>query len=696
MKFLKLYILLSVCFCVQFVFADNKTDSLYKLLNQKIADTIRINVYNELCWPVYSYSNIDSSIKYGEKAVALSTKIKDTIKMVIAYRRLGIAYINSANHVKALEYEQKSFDLAKAVNFKKGMSSALNNLSVIYLNISDFKKAIDYSIQSQTIQEQLRDSTNLFNSYYNTALLFKSINDYASARTYYNKALKISIMQKKLSDRAFACSGIANILKKEKKFDSAYHYFNVSEQWFLKENNLQGLSEVYINLGSLYTEDQRIPGKSNYYRALGFYRKALTLNKAYNNKITEANITGNLAIIYNNMDMKDSAIYYATRAIHLAQEANDRAEIVSSSRLLSDLYDRAGNYSQSIKYLKMHLDMKDSVYNYEKQKEIEQKQLRFEFERKAIADSLKIADEKKLTMAKLKQEQTIRYSLIFFALILLVFSYVMFNRFKIIKSQKLIIEKQKHIVDEKQKEILDSIQYAKLIQDAILENQVIMKSVISESAIFFKPKDIVSGDFYWAHKKNDFFYMAVCDCTGHGVPGAFMSLLSIGFLNEAINEEDIEKPNEIFNYVRKRLIQSINKESQKDGFDGILLCINRKTRKITYAASNNKPVLICNAQYLEFKADKMPVGQGETMQAFTLYELPAKTGDVLYLYTDGYADQFGGPKGKKFKYKPLNELLTTVSSLPFHEQEKRLKENFDNWKGNLEQVDDVCIIGMKI
>jgi serine phosphatase RsbU (regulator of sigma subunit) len=178
-----------------------------------------------------------------------------------------------------------------------------------------------------------------------------------------------------------------------------------------------------------------------------------------------------------------------------------------------------------------------------------------------------------------------------------------------------------------------------------------------------------------------------------------MSLLNIGFLSEAINEKGIEQPNEVLNYVRERLTASISKDGQKDGFDGILVCFSKD--KITYAAANNSPVLVrkktdTEPEFIELKSDRMPVGVGERKEPFNLYTIDYQKGDMLYLYTDGYADQFGGPKGKKFKYKPLNEMLVANTHLSLPEQHNLLKSTFDNWKGDLEQVDDVCVIGVRV
>ena len=262
------------------------------------------------------------------------------------------------------------------------------------------------------------------------------------------------------------------------------------------------------------------------------------------------------------------------------------------------------------------------------------------------------------------------------------------------------ISKQKELIEEKQKEIVDSINYAKRIQLTLLAHDEFLKKNLYDYFSYFNPKDIVSGDFYWATSTgsglNKKFYLAVCDSTGHGVPGAFMSLLNIGFLNEAINEKGISQPNEIFNYVRKKLTETISKEGQKDGFDGILLCFESDKKRITYAAANNPPVLIHNQSMIECGADRMPVGVGEKHDEFTLYTLEYSFGDMLYLYTDGYPDQFGGPKGKKFKYKALNQLLIELSVLPSDVQAEQIKNVFNSWKGNLEQVDDVCVFGIKL
>lgn len=271
---------------------------------------------------------------------------------------------------------------------------------------------------------------------------------------------------------------------------------------------------------------------------------------------------------------------------------------------------------------------------------------------------------------------------------------------KVIERTAEVVQ-QKDIIEHKQKEILDSIQYAKRIQQTILAHDDFLKKYLPEHFVLFKPKDIVSGDFYWATKPVFFpkgkeqFYLAVCDSTGHGVPGAFMSLLNIAFLNEAINEKKITAPHEVFNHVRKRLISSVSKDGAQDGMDGILLCLDLAHRSVIYSAAHNRPILIRNGEIVEHPADKMPIGMGVRSDTFTVHTIQVQPGDSLYLYTDGYADQFGGAKGKKFKYKNLNDLLLSNCQRSPNEQREILDRTFEEWKGELEQIDDVCLIGLR-
>ena len=234
-----------------------------------------------------------------------------------------------------------------------------------------------------------------------------------------------------------------------------------------------------------------------------------------------------------------------------------------------------------------------------------------------------------------------------------------------------------------------------------------METATKNFFILYKPKDIVSGDFYYAqaHKptgsKNELFFICTADCTGHGVPGALMSMVGISRLNESILEKNLKHPNEILDNVRKGIIDSLNpegsEEESKDGMDCVLCVYDFENNKLEFAAANNPLWLVRDGQVTEYKPDKMPVGKyHDELKPFTLQSIDLKKGDTIYTFTDGFADQFGGPKGKNFKYNQLQDMLLSTSHLPLEEQKELLNKKFEDWKGPLEQVDDVCVIGIRI
>jgi serine phosphatase RsbU (regulator of sigma subunit) len=247
----------------------------------------------------------------------------------------------------------------------------------------------------------------------------------------------------------------------------------------------------------------------------------------------------------------------------------------------------------------------------------------------------------------------------------------------------------------KNKEITDSIYYAQKIQQSLLAPQELVDKHLPQNFIFFKPKDIVSGDFYWAREYNDDFYLAVCDCTGHGVPGAFMSLLITSFLNEALSEKCITSPDKILEFIRARIIENTSKNGSQDGMDGVVIRFH-KGGEITYASGNSFQTQVQNSSLHKLPKDKMPVGISYKMDPYTLQAIEAVKGDMLYFYSDGFADLFGGNRGKKFTNKQLNDTFLKIASLELSEQKDILERIFVDWKGDLEQIDDVCIIGIRI
>jgi serine phosphatase RsbU (regulator of sigma subunit) len=308
-----------------------------------------------------------------------------------------------------------------------------------------------------------------------------------------------------------------------------------------------------------------------------------------------------------------------------------------------------------------------------------------------------------------------KQAIVYFVLVILVFLILVFfvirsnylrkqtnktllQQKEIIESQKTEVEAQKHLVEEKQKEIIDSISYAKRLQEAILPPQAFINKHISNNFILYKPKDLVAGDFYWAESIGDLFFIAAADSTGHGVPGAMVSVVCSNALNRTVKEFGLTETGKILDKTRELVVETFEKSISdvKDGMDISLLCIDAKNKKITWSGANNALWYIQDNKLITIKPDKQPIGKTEKPSPFTTHEIEYKNSTTFYLFTDGFADQFGGEKGKKFKYKQLEELLLSNNNLALSEQSNLLNQKFESWKGNLEQVDDVCVIGVKI
>ncbi len=278
-------------------------------------------------------------------------------------------------------------------------------------------------------------------------------------------------------------------------------------------------------------------------------------------------------------------------------------------------------------------------------------------------------------------------TLCIFGLVLIV--YLVTHFFETIKQRAL------HKLSEKNKEITDSIYYARRIQRSLLAPSDLVNEHLPENFVIYKPKDIVSGDFYWAREHDGKFYFAVCDCTGHGVPGAFMSVLITNFLTEAISEKDILRPDEILNFVRRRVIENTASNASQDGMDGVIVCLDSVAGKLSYASANAHSRLVRDGKLTKLNRDKFSVSMSHNMSSFTLNELPLVEGDMLYFYTDGFPDLFGGPKGKKFTTKRMDAKLLEISHKRAFEQQMELEDTYRNWKGDLEQMDDICVVGFR-
>ena len=361
------------------------------------------------------------------------------------------------------------------------------------------------------------------------------------------------------------------------------------------------------------------------------------------------------------------------------------------------VYSQINEHEKALSFFEKYHQLKDSVDKTSAKEGL----MKYEFQAKRQIDSLAYLNEIKLQQAEakakdeeIKAQRRLEFGMLVIIFLIVGFLYFVFKQLKTTKAQKVVIE-------HKQKEISDSINYAKRIQDAMMTSSINIKEIINEYFIFFKPKDVVSGDFYWVHQnqEGDIFF-TVADCTGHGVPGAFMSMIGTSLLNEIIVEKKISNTDEILFLLRSQIIKALNQndvESQKDGMDISLCRLNIKKREIQFSGALNPMLYVSGDKLTMIKGDPQPIGySGGINKAFTVNNLKLKKDDMIYIFSDGFQDQFGGPKGKKYRSLRFRNLLKKISLEHVDKQKIALENEFNTWKGDQEQIDDVCIMGVRI
>lgn len=272
---------------------------------------------------------------------------------------------------------------------------------------------------------------------------------------------------------------------------------------------------------------------------------------------------------------------------------------------------------------------------------------------------------------------------------------------RLISTMRELTQRNEQLL-EQQKELEDSISYAERIQSAIMPPKAMIKSSLPKSFILYLPRDIVSGDFYFIEELGDEVIFAAVDCTGHGIPGALMSVVGFNYLHQAVVEHNLTKPSEILQFldvgVNERLRQTDGQSGVNDGMDLALCSLNRKTNVLQFAGAFNPLYYVSDGELHQIKGDKFPIGvnPGGLPDDYNNHVVQLKEGDCVYLFSDGYADQFGGPKGKKFMYRQLREKLLEVNKLPMPHQKEMLLNTFNKWMGKEDQIDDVLLMGIRV
>ncbi len=683
-------------FSFQFVFAGSKLDSLLSLLKTAKEDSNKVYLLNDASRQYIDIGKYPQAMKYADDAEKLAKKINFKKGRANAFNNKGKVLWSQGNYPEALKNHRQALAIREEIGDKKGIAFSYGNIGNNYQSQGNYSEAISNYLKALKIFEELSDKRFIAGTLSNIGLIYWSQENFSEALNYYNRSLQL---RQEIDDKggiAISRNNIGLIFYDQHNYSEALKNHLQSLKIREELGDKKGILDSYNNIGLIYYQQKK------YSEALANYFHALSIGQEIGDQNGIATSHINIGDVFTAEKKTQIAKDHLNKALQIAKEIGSKERIKECYSALAYADSTEKNFLEAYVDYKKYMDYRDSLVNEENTKKMVQAQMNYEFDKKQAEE--KAEQDKKDSIAEKERERqlTIRNFFIVASVLMLLLVFFVYNSYRqkqkanlIITQQKEEVEKQKEIIQEKNKGITDSINYAQRIQKALLASDNLLQKYFYEYFIFFKPKDIVSGDFYWATEKDEKLYLAVCDSTGHGVPGAFMSLLNISFLNEAISEKGIEHPNEIFNHVRQRLIATISSDGAKDGMDGVLICFDKSKKEISYASANNSP-LIVNETLQELPSDNMPVGAGEKMNSFSLQTISLQETNIFYLYTDGFADQFGGPKGKKFKYNRLNEKLSALNYLPLEKQKEELEKTFNEWKGSLEQVDDVLVVGIKI
>jgi serine phosphatase RsbU (regulator of sigma subunit) len=479
------------------------------------------------------------------------------------------------------------------------------------------------------------------------------------------------------------------------KYNDAILNYNEALKIQKETGSRKNMPATYCNMAVSYHDMGKLS------LSIESIEKAIKIAEEVGNKKYLANVYYNLGVLLAEAKKYDYSSFAFLKALKYSKEIGYRNFTVEVYQNLAAFYEEQKEFKKAFEYAQLYNMLIDSIYNESNSRQANELTSNFESEKKELVIN-NLEKDKALSAEKLESEKNFKIYLMIFGLFIAVFAFVLYRGNIQKRKANIALSFAYKEIEEKNKDISDSINYSKRIQDASLAPKELRNRIFPDAFILFKPKDIVSGDFYWFAEKDGKRLIAACDCTGHGVPGALMSMIGNNILNQVVNEKNITVPDEILNLlhieIRKALKQEENNKSQ-DGMDIALITFNNET-EIEYTGAQRPLWIIKNGgvAVTELKAEKFSVGgyQSETERKFTKHKLSLSKGDCIYIFSDGYADQFGGLEEKRFMSKRFKELLLSNYTKPMPEQEKILIQTLETWRGIHEQVDDVLVIGIKI
>ena len=638
---------------------------------------------------------------------------------------LGINERNKANYPKALELHLKAYSLLSESPNLREKAIILNNIGVVYRRLDDFIHATEYHLSALELAEKINDIPTICVALNSLGNIFTAQDKYTDAREYFELALAMEKKSNNLLGIAINYNNIGGTYKEQKQYSKATEYYAKSLETNRILGSKKGIAICTNDLGDIALKE------NNTDLALEYFTMALKINLSIGDNLYISNNYIDLGNAYLKKEEYQTALVNFNKGLDIALKIGAKQNAQQAFEGISNIYEKLGKFAQSLDFYKKASDLKDSTKNETISKYIERMQITYESGKKD--QEIKLLNYKQII--KDKKQKIVITSLIAGCLLLSVLvSLIYFNyRLKQRANQSLTqynkdIEEKNRILTNQKEEILaqrdeielksnqvneafelikiknesitDNIRYAVQIQNVMLPEISFIKSLLPNSFVFYQPKDIVSGDFYWIAKKHGQIVLSVADCTGHGVTGAFMSILGITALNEIVVEKNITSTDQILNLLREKIIWTLQQGGEfsesKEGIHLVVCTIDLIHNKLQFSGAINSVILIRNNELLQYKGDRMPISIYPDMEDFKSSNIELQKDDMIYLFSDGYYGQFGGDEDKKFGLVRFRNLIQTISSLATSDQQKTIETTLKTWKGNAEQVDDILVMGIRI
>ncbi len=710
----KIYINIFIILFSFNVFSQSEIDSLKKVVKNQTDTTKfktllkigRLITFSSDTTGLYVYLNQLEKMYEKNGEYLTKNNIYD-LSVIYIYNQNFDKYVFFTKDLIKKYYNDEEYD--KYVNIS-------NNLAYYYSDYGFHEKAIQKSLQTLEFVEKHDLKNQLPYTYLILGFVYRNYELYDKALEYFQKTLEVCDTNELTDELHTAYNEIGNIYNIKKDYKKALEYLFKALKIRKKIQDFSYLGFSYNDIAYVYTL------KKQNKDALKYYYKAIYYLKADNDLNSLVAIYNNIASIYLLNNNYDSVRLYLNKALKLNKTNNNLSMYIQIYNSLSQYYRQIDSFKKAYYYLDSAYKFRDSVFKENTSKELANWEKKYEIQ-KRDNEILKVNES-------LKRQKILTYSSIIVILLIIVFSAIILSQLKLkkrafnqleeqnyeilqqkeeIEIQKEELEEQRDTIRKQNSDLTSSITYATHIQQSILPPKDLLDSFFKEYFVFYKPKSIVSGDFYWVAKAKSYIFFSAADCTGHGVPGAFMSVLGISLLNEIVAKfEGMDNLNikassvieQLKTLIIKSLRQSDDFDSSMEGIDLAMCIYNSENNKLQFSGAYNSLYLVRNNQLKEIKADRMPAGISWHKQLkFTNHQIEYHKNDIIYMFSDGFADQFGGEKYEKFTYKRLKDLIKSVSAKPLNEQKNIFEKKLTDWMSKSatnKQVDDIIIMGVKI